>query len=264
MSFTSAQVEAQGTDSAWIIKGGSYAGQSVPIDKSLATRKGSRFWRVSAIRGDRRIVGWNPSTLPAKVAFHSARITEADSAAFWSILQRMEEDMGMHLFEPTSLAREDDDEKIIVVDLKPMAGDEGVTYITWSTNSAPYDARVYLRDVSSMHNPRVVTHELMHALGFGHTSSWTSVMNGGGAGPDRLTPEDVAYAQAAFESRAANEREDLWARLALAMSREDKPVAPALSCPDSMISAIDVIESGGSVPAAPPIGGLPRSSRCFR
>ena len=264
MTLASAAADAQVSDSVWTIRGGTYAGHAVTIDRSLAARKSSRFWRISNIRGDRRIVGWNPSSLPAKVAFHSSRIAPADSIAFWSILDRMQADMGMHLFEPTSLALEPDDESVIVVDLKSMAGDEGVTYITWSTNSAPYDARVYLRAPSSLHDARVVTHEMMHALGFGHTTSWTSIMNAGPNGPDRLSEEDVAYAQAAFESRAANERDDMWTRLALAVSREDGEIRhPADSlCDDADVISVMTAERLERVVS--PIADPPRSSSCFR
>jgi hypothetical protein len=268
-SFALARAGAQGSDSSWIIRGGTYAGQAVSIDRSLAAKKSSRFWRVSSVRGDKRIVGWNPSTLPAHVAFHNSRITAADSIAFWSTLRRMEEDMGMHLFEPASLATEPDDATVIVVDLKAMAGDEGVTYITWSTNSSPYDARVYLRSTSSLHDARVVTHEMMHALGFGHTTSWTSIMNAGPSGPDRLSVEDVAYAQAAFESRASNERDDMWERLALAVSRESP--APAPLCAESDVDLLDAgvatIISKGAVQsgrARLPIEDPRRLSSCFQ
>jgi hypothetical protein len=52
---------------------------------------------------------------------------------------------------------------------------------------------------SSSGSPELLTHELVHALGFGHTCSWRSVV----ADPMRcrsmrapsLTPEDVAYMQ---------------------------------------------------------------------
>ena len=263
LTIAAIPLAAQRTDSAWTIRGGKFAGQSVAIDRSLAAKKSSRFWRVSSIRGDSRIVGWNPSSLPAKVAFHNTRIDGEDSVAFWSILRKMEGDMGMHLFEPTSLANEDDDVNIIVVDLKPMIGNEGVTYITWSTNGAPYDARVYLGSRSLLHDSRVVTHELMHALGFGHTGAWDSIMNPGPLGPGSLTAQDVAYAQAAFESRTANERDDMWARLALAVSREGKPVRdPDMYpvCP----RVITAVGEGLSGPMELPTGDPLRSSSCYR
>jgi hypothetical protein len=212
---------AQIYDSAWTIKAGSFAGQTVPIDKSAASRRSSRFWRISDVGGQKRIVGWNPSRLPARVAFRPGRgISAADSSAFWEILERMQADMGMRLFEAASLDKDSDPDDFIVIDTKPMSSAEGLTMVTWSSGGTLYDARVYLRATETLRNPRVVVHEMMHALGFGHTSAWTSVMNGYGGGNRGLTREDVAYAQLALESRAASEREDLWDRLALAADRE--------------------------------------------
>ena len=219
--FFAAPLPAQRSDSMWTIRGGAYDGRVIRIDSNLATRKGSAFLRLSKLKGDRRFVGWNPSRLPARVAFRSGRsITAEDSIAFWSILNRMELDIGMRLFEPAALSRESDPEDVIVVDIMQMSGDDGRTYLTWSNNAGVYDARVYFRSRSLLHNPRIVTHEMMHALGFGHTSAWSSIMSPGSGAPASLMPEDVAYAQFAFESRASNEREDMWERLALANSRD--------------------------------------------
>ena len=212
---------AQIYDSVWTIKAGSFAGQIVPIDRNAASRRSSRFWRISDAGGQKRIVGWNPSRLPARVAFRPGRgIGAADSTAFWEILERMQADMGMRLFEAASLEEDSDPDDIIVIDTKPISSAEGVTMVTWSSGGTLYDARVYLRAPETLRNPRVVVHEMMHALGFGHTSAWTSVMNGYGGGARGLTPEDVAYAQLALESRAASEREDFWERLALAADRQ--------------------------------------------
>lgn len=249
-------------DSAWIIRGGTYSGRSVSIDRSLAGRKPSRFWRLTGSRGERRIVGWNPSDLPALIALRPGRITSSDSAAFWSIVREMESDLGIHLFEPASLDDDPDPRNVIVVEVKSMAGDDGVTYITWSSTGAPYDVRVYLRSPASLHDSRVVTHEMMHALGFGHTSSWQSVMNGGTRGPPRLTAEDVAYAQAAFESRLFDEKSDMWARVALAVSREDSPRAAGRTFLDC--TPPGVIELREPERAVPPIEDPMRSGSYCR
>src|SRR6476620_9915424 len=128
--------------------------------------------------------------------------------------------------EPVTLARagglspDSDPDDIIVVDTKNMANDDGMTLVTWSTPGGIYDARVFVRSTSTLHSSRVVAHEMMHALGFGHTSAWSSIMNSGAASPARLTAQDVAYAQFALELRAGNDREDMWERLALANERE--------------------------------------------
>jgi hypothetical protein len=216
--LTPAAIGAQ-TDSAWTIPGGSYAGQTVAINTSSANGKRSKFWRLSSINGKRRIVGWNPSSLPARVAFRPGLgVTSADSAAFWSILAGMEEDFGMRLFVPALLERGSDPDDVIVIDVKSMGNDDGMTLVTWSSHGSLYDPRVYLRSTSLLRDQRIVTHEMMHALGFGHTSAWTSVMNVH-FGPARVTAEDVAYAQHALYSRRASESEDLWEKLNLAAER---------------------------------------------
>jgi hypothetical protein len=210
---------AQEIDSVWTIKGGSYAGQTVRINRSLAARSSSRFWHFSSISGKKRLVGWNPSRLPANVAFRPGVFSSSDSVAFWQILREMESDIGMTLFQPVALAAGEDPDDVIVVDTKAMSSSEGVTWVTWGAGGTVYDARVFLRSTQTSHNPRVVAHEMMHALGFGHTSAWASIMNGYAGFTSRLTVDDVAYAQAAFQARAAHEREDMWARLALAVER---------------------------------------------
>ncbi|MEO8194596.1 MAG: hypothetical protein ABI681_12165 [Gemmatimonadales bacterium] len=215
---------AQTLDTTWTIKGGRFGGATVSIDRSAASKKNSRFWQLAGSKTQRRIVGWNPSLLPASVAFRRGRgVTEADSAAFWDTLRRMEADMGMRLFEPATLEEGSDPVEVIVVDTRRMSSAEGVTYVTWTTSGVLYDARVVLHSRSALRNPRIVTHEMMHALGFGHTSAWSSVMSAGSNAPDRLTVIDVAYAQAALESRSQSEREDMWQRLALAVEREPQP-----------------------------------------
>jgi hypothetical protein len=211
---------AQKTDTLWTIHGGRYDLVSVHIDSDIATRRSSRFLRISKLAGDARFVGWNPTRLPAAVAFRANRgVTESDSTAFWDILRRMELDMGMRLFEPASLASDSDPADVIVVDIKILGRDDGKTLVTWTTSGAVYDARVYLASTLTLHDQRIVTHEMMHALGFGHTSMWPSVMNIGAFAPDALTIVDIAYAQFALASRVANERADMWQRIALAYER---------------------------------------------
>ena len=218
---TATPVAAQRMDSLWIIRAGKFAGQNVRLNPDLATRRSSKFLRISKLKGDARYVAWSPSRLPAPVAFRSGRgISEADSMAFWSILREMESDMGMRLFEPAVLSDGSDPSDIIVVDTKNMPNDDGMTMVTWSTPGGIYDARVFVRSAATLRNARVVAHEMMHALGFGHTSAWSSIMNPGASSPSRLTADDVAYAQYALESRAGTDRSDMWERLALAIERE--------------------------------------------
>lgn len=216
---------AQESDTAWTIRGGTYGGQTVLIDRAAATKKGSRFWRLTSLRDEKRIVGWNPSRLPVAVAFRSGTgVSESDSATFWTILRRMESDIGLQLFTPVTLDGDLDPDDVIVVALKPMASNDGMTLVTWTNHGSLYDSRVFFSSKGTMRDEKIVAHEMMHALGFGHTSSWPSVMNPGRSSPARLTSHDVAYTQISLAWRALYERADMWSRLALAVSRE--PASP--------------------------------------
>jgi hypothetical protein len=235
---------AQRADSTWTIRAGAYAEREVRLDPVLAARKGSAFLKLSKLEGERRYVGWNPSKLPARVAFRPGKgITGEDSAAFWAILDRMESDVGMNLFEPADISSGSDPDDVVVVETRHMPGDDGRTFLTWSNDGGVYDVRVYFRSAALLHSERIVTHEMMHALGFGHTSQWTSVMNVSSGAPASLTVEDVAYAQFAFYSRAANEREDMWERLALANDREPRSArhAPYEGCPISHFKVVSAM-----------------------
>jgi hypothetical protein len=251
-------VSAQQGDSAWTIRGGTFAGATVKLNIDLASRRNSKFLRISKLKGDSRFVAWSPSRLPAAVAFRGGRgITAADSIAFWSILREMESDMGMRLFEPATLGSDSDPDDVIVVDTKSMANNDGMTLVTWSSPGGIYDARVFVRSVSTLHNPRVVAHEMMHALGFGHTSAWISIMNSGALSPAHLTLDDVAYAQFAFAQRNESDRSDMWERLALAVDREK---ASSSICDSDPI----VTGSAGSGPMVPAIADPPNLRSCFR
>jgi hypothetical protein len=79
-----------------------------------------------------------------------------------------------------------------------------------------------------------------------------------------LTATDVAYAQFALESRAGSERDDMWERLALAMTREPSP-APREPYEACIFSFERVTGSQGqSASTAPATVDLPRSGSCSR
>lgn len=224
LSVLPVTMSGQERDTAVTIESGTYAGSIVAISKGSATRRGSRIWRVTS-RDGKRVVGWNPSRFPIGVAFRTGSgITADDSAAFWRALGQMETDLGVTVFAPATVDADDDPDDVIVVGIRPMAGDDGVTYVTWSANGSLYDARVFFSSTARLHEQSTVTHEMMHALGFGHTSDTGSIMN---ASPSvqRLSARDVALVQLALQSRSDGEVSDIWERLALSVERGTLPMS---------------------------------------
>jgi hypothetical protein len=147
-------------------------------------------------------------------------ITAADSSAFWTIIGDMNADFGIDLFRPATIAN-DDPADVIVVDLGTMREVDGLSRVTWAPSGELFDVRVTFHDASVLHDRRAVVHEMMHALGFGHTTAWRSVVNPRDANrPLRVTPEDVAYAELAMHSRVTREWADTRHLIALAVARE--------------------------------------------
>jgi hypothetical protein len=216
------------SDTVWTIEAGSYAGLSVPlhVDAALGARGGrEHFWRMASEEGlPGGVVGWKSTSYPISLAFrhdrHSRTITSVDSAAFWTIIDGMNADFGMNLFRPATIAN-DDPAEVIVVDLGTRREIDGLSRVTWAPSGELFDVRVTFQDASVLHDRHVVAHEMMHALGFGHTTAWTSVVNPRDAsGPVRVTAEDVAYAELAMHSRVKREWANTRQLIALAVSRE--------------------------------------------
>jgi hypothetical protein len=218
------------TDTVWTIESGSYAGLRVPLHIDAALGPGGRgehFWRVATggeLSGG--VVGWKSTRYPIPLAFRHDRFSRAispgDSAAFWAILGDMSRDFGMELFRPATVAR-DDPPDIIVVDLGGMRNVDGLSRVSWTQSGELSDVRVTFNDAAVLHDPHVVAHEMMHALGFGHTTAWRSIVSPRDAsGAVRVTPEDVAYAELAMHSRVSRERVDTRRLIALAVARESR------------------------------------------
>jgi hypothetical protein len=193
----------------WRIAEGSYAGQEVAIDAAMALRRHSSsapFWRLAPLNGraPTQIVGWPESALPLPIAFNRARIREAitaeDSVAFWRVAAQMERDLGQRLFVPATLEDGAISRDIVSVEIGSGVG-EGHTFVTWNESGDAYDGLVTFRRSSTLRSAHVVTHELLHLLGFGHAMSWPTVSRPVGGTEPRLTPEDVAYAQVAMRLR---------------------------------------------------------------
>ena len=216
------------SDTAWTIEAGAYAGLRVPLhfEAAFGARgKREHFWRLArGARSTGAIVGWKSTRYPIPIAFRhkgsSRAISPGDSAAFWSIIAQMNTDFGVDLFQPATVGNEDPPD-VIVIDLSDMGNIDGLSRETWTPWGELFDVRVTFHDGETLHDRRVVTHEMMHALGFGHTMAWRSVLNLRQPNDaDRVTREDVAYAELAMSSRISRERANMRGLIALAVSRE--------------------------------------------
>ena len=197
----------------WRIDAGTYQGRVIEIDAERALVRGARgsaFWRLVPISGPgpRKILGWRQAHLPLRIAFDRARssepITAEDSVRFWTIAQQMERDLGASLFTPTEMRSDSDRVNFVPVEIVAQAS-EGHTSVTWSQPGDAGDGVMLFRRAATLHDTHVVTHELLHLLGFGHTSAWKTVLQPAGGFEPRLTPEDVAYAQLAMRLRRLQE-----------------------------------------------------------
>jgi hypothetical protein len=250
-------------DTVWTIEHGTYAGLKVVLRFDAAAgprRRGEHFWRMPAGGGiEGGVVGWGSAKYPIQLAFRhesrGARISPSDSTAFWDAVGAMSADLGMSLFRPATLKEGDDPLDMIVVDLRAMANTDGLSRASWSPSGDLFDVRVTFHDAGVLHDRHVVTHEMMHALGFGHTKAWKSVVNpGDDTRTARLTAEDVAYAEVAMRLREKRERSDIRHLIALAIAREAIPFDAAAAY---VLDGSDWPDSAGDAGAVKYCGGIP-------
>lgn len=198
----------------WRIDAGTYAGQEVPVDATRALRRNAEsagFWRVAPVSGraPRRLLGWDEREFPLRLAFarerSAERVAGEDSVTFWATVEQMHRDLGARLFVPAELRAGAHPADIIPVEVRGGPG-EGHTFLTWSDAGTAYDGVVTFRRAETLRNPQIVTHELLHLLGFGHTSEWPTVADAASGAVARLTPQDVAYVQLAMRLRRLQSR----------------------------------------------------------
>jgi hypothetical protein len=194
----------------WEIQGGSYDGSEVRIHASAVEgrqRGISGFWHLTPTRKGRppRVVGWRDGDFPLRLAFdrpgsaRGTRISAGDSAAFWAIADQMERDLGMDVFAPAQLL-EERAAGFARVGVSPQES-SGHAFVTWNDDGDAFDGSVILRDVATLRSPEIVTHELLHLLGFGHSLSWPTVSMPVVGNEKRLTAADVAHVQVALALR---------------------------------------------------------------
>lgn len=199
---------------SWRIDAGAYAGRTVAVDAGRALRRvasGSPFWRLVPISGNAptKLLGWREADLPLRVAFDRSRsderITAEDSIAFWSIAAQLHHDLGVTVFAPADTRADTTRRNFVGVQVASQAA-EGHTFVAWNQEGDASDGTVILQHARTLRDPHVVTHELVHLLGFGHSTSWTTVLQPMGGHHPRLTPEDVAYIQLGMRLRRVQER----------------------------------------------------------
>ena len=188
----------------WPIDRGRFAGDSVAIDPAAILRRAPGYGSFGRLT-EQHVVGWSPSAFPLAVVIRhdvGARVTSADSTAFWSAARDVEAAIGTPLFRPTMDTTMHDLVYPVDVEIQPRINASGVTFVTWDRDGTVYESTVRFRSSVEMRTNGVVEHELLHVLGFGHTAAWTSAMTPRGSILRAITEDDVAYAQLLMRVRA--------------------------------------------------------------
>ena len=207
------------TPSSWSPPTGSYVGTTLGVDPVGAfepppTATGENYdgyWPGAWLSG---IKVWSDELSPAPLAFDRSRsgtaISDADSTEFWAIVRQMESDLGRPLFYPatfsalTVAADGWSDGAVLVRIDNTLSTYQGYANWRWQGNDQVYAGVVRLGSAAAFRHTGLVTHELLHTLGFKHSCSWPTVMGGYGcAMQGRMTAQDVAHAQLAFAMRKA-------------------------------------------------------------
>jgi hypothetical protein len=206
----------------WRIPAGSYAGREVEISPARARTAvcpgcGSFWLRVYGAHGPMWFQSWRSSSFPLRIAFDREyslpRGAAPDSSTFWRITQRVEETFGQDLFRPARYADvqpEDDDRDpndvlLVLVDRDVRAA--ALTTVLSQGGVVEYGTMRLQRAGPLTNGPgwQLVGHELLHALGAGHTCEWRSVaadiLRCPDLRADEPTPEDVAYIQVLYRVR---------------------------------------------------------------
>ena len=187
----------------WRIRGGPFDGREVAIDPTRATvgyGDGTGYWRLTRRgRSPGRPVTWVSDSFPVRVAFRRERgdpyITASDSVRFWEMAASLERLLARKLFRPASFEEVDGGADGIFVTVNRRMGAAGKTFITYDADGRIYEALVTVSQNEFLGQSRVAMHEMLHAIGFGHTGAWSSVMGPNAAGVESPSAEDVAYAQ---------------------------------------------------------------------
>lgn len=200
----------------WQVRHGRHAGARVEISPAKAYAPTCRdcggFFPLGPARSG-GVPGWREERFPLRVAFDRGRSTvpvaPADSAAFWQAAAQVEAVFGRRLFRPVGYAEtlpstDDGTDDVVLVWIVASLGSPG-RMMTGFDGADIVTAALWLGGTAMLRRPAgqaVVAHELIHALGFGHTCAWRSVVADSRRCPQQRTPlptvEDVAYIELAL------------------------------------------------------------------
>lgn len=180
----------------WTIHRGHFAGETIAISPQAALRRSpdrASFARLTS----HRTVAWARESYPIPIVFRhagGARIGTSDSAAFWAAARAAEAAIGTSLFRPWSDTAMTG--RIFPVDVRiGRIASAAITYVSWNRDGDIFEGSITFRTVRELADVSIVEHELMHVLGFGHTSAWPSALETGAPATRTITAEDAAYAQ---------------------------------------------------------------------
>lgn len=156
---------------------------------------------------------WPETALPIPVAFNraasSADITASDSVTLWANIAQMQDALGRQLFQPATLSAlgTPDDAGflsgavLISID-NTLSPNAGYTNWNWDAGGTVFESRTRVGSAAALASRGLITHELLHALGFHHTCAWPTVMGGYGCPLlNGATIQDAAAFNLAFTLR---------------------------------------------------------------
>lgn len=219
---------------SWIVQRGVHAGATRVLDlvKAVSTDVPNTHFLNGFAVGQRRVAAWPLSALPITVGFDTSggapRWTAQDSAFFWSSVAELNGEFGREVFRAVSLVESPLVGSIGVRIDRENQGPRGVLFNRCDVPSRLCVGRagqVWMGrgfsypGVFADANRRLVKHELLHALGFGHGCYWQSLMILTSLScihvtelPTGITADDVAYVEMMFQLATALEtRPAAWA-----------------------------------------------------
>jgi hypothetical protein len=157
-----------------------------------------QIWKSSVIL-------WADADLPVPLAFNrtTGAITAADSIALWGVIDQMQRELGRQLFVPTDFSQvvapdvNGFSRKAVLVSVDPtLSGFSGFTNWIWDGALNMLAAKTRVRLDTFLADRSLMTHELLHALGFHHTCAWVTVMGGYGctSAPGATQADAAAFA----------------------------------------------------------------------